>query len=225
MKIWQVARDWSIDGMELVEQPDPAPGPGQVVVRIRAASLNYRDLLTIQGKGGVNKLPLIPCSDGAGEVTAIGESVTRTAVGDRVCPMFFQSWFDGGPSAGNRGLALGGSHPGVLQELMLLDAEGVSRIPDHLSFSEAATLPCAGLTAWRALIVEARIRPGDMVMVLGTGGVSIFALQFAKLRAPRDRGDVFRSEGEARTARRRWARTHMINYPLKRPNGVWKAAG
>ena len=181
MKIWQVAREWSIDGMELVEQPDPTPGPGQVVVRIRAASLNYRDLLTIQGKGGVTKLPLVPCSDGAGEVTAIGDGVTRIAVGDRVCPMFFQSWFDGGPSAGNRRLALGGSRPGVLQELMLLDAEGVSRIPDHLSFAEAATLPCAGLTAWRALFDEARIRPGDTVLVQGTGGVSIFALQFAKL--------------------------------------------
>ena len=186
MKIWQVAREWSIDGMELVEQPDPTPGPGQVVVRIRAASLNYRDLLTIQGKGGVTKLPLFPCSDGAGEVTAIGDGVTRIAVGDRVCPMFFQSWFDGRPSAGNRRLALGGSRPGVLQELMLLDAKGVSRIPDHLSFAEAATLPCAGLTAWRALFDEARIRPGDTVLVQGTGGVSIFALQFAKLAgAPR----------------------------------------
>ena len=181
MKIWQVARDWSIEGMELAEQPDPTPGPGQVVVRIRAASLNYRDLLTIQGKGGVSKLPLIPCSDGAGEVAAIGEGVTRIGVGDRVCPLFFQSWFDGGPSAINRRLALGGSRPGVLQQSMLLDAEGVSRIPDHLSFAEAATLPCAGLTAWRALFDEARIRPGDTVLVQGTGGVSIFALQFAKL--------------------------------------------
>jgi NADPH:quinone reductase-like Zn-dependent oxidoreductase len=181
MKIWQVAHEWSIERMEMVERPDPVPGPGQVTVRIRAASLNFRDLLTVQGKGGVTKLPLIPCSDGAGEVTAIGEGVTRIAVGDRVCPMFFQSWFDGGPSAGNRRLALGGSRPGVLQESMLLDAEGVSRIPDHLSFAEAATLPCAGLTAWRALFDEARIRSGDTVLVQGTGGVSIFALQFAKL--------------------------------------------
>ena len=181
MKIWQVAHEWSIERMEMVERPDPVPGPGQVTVHIRAASLNFRDLLTVQGKGGVTKLPLIPCSDGAGEVTAIGEGVTRIAVGDRVCPMFFQSWFDGGPSAGNRRLALGGSRPGVLQESMLLDAEGVSRIPDHLSFAEAATLPCAGLTAWRALFDEARIRSGDTVLVQGTGGVSIFALQFAKL--------------------------------------------
>src|SRR5256885_14983339 len=114
MKVWQVAHDWSIEGMELTEMPDPAPGPGQVSVRIRAASLNFRDLLTVQGKGGAFRLPLIPCSDGAGEVMATGEGVTRVAVGDRVCPLFFQSWFDGGPSASNRRLALGGSRAGVV---------------------------------------------------------------------------------------------------------------
>jgi NADPH:quinone reductase-like Zn-dependent oxidoreductase len=181
MKTWQVAREWSIDGMEQVEMPDPAPGPGQVVVRMRAASLNYRDLLTVQGKGGVTRLPLIPFSDGAGEIAAIGNGVTRVAVGDRVCPMFFQSWIDGLVSSGSRRLALGGTRPGVLQQHLLLDAEGVSPVPDHLSFQEAATLPCAGLTAWRALFSEARIHPGDTVLVQGTGGVSIFALQFAKL--------------------------------------------
>jgi NADPH:quinone reductase-like Zn-dependent oxidoreductase len=181
LKVWQVAREWSIEGMELVEQPEPEPGPGQVVVRIRAASLNYRDLLTVQGKGGAYKLPLVPCSDGAGEVAAVGTGVTGIAIGERVCPMFFPSWLDGGPSAGNRRLALGGTRPGVLQERMLLDADGISRIPSHLSFVEAATLPCAALTAWRALFDEARIRPGETVLVQGTGGVSIFALQFAKL--------------------------------------------
>lgn len=181
MRVWQIAREWSIDGMELVERPDPEPGAGQVTVRMRAASLNYRDLLTVQGKGGAYKLPLIPFSDGAGEIVAVSEGVTRVAVGDRVCPMFFQSWFDGGPSASNRRLALGGTLPGVLQELRVLDAEGVTRIPDHLSFPEAATLPCAALTAWRALFEEAALRPGQTVLVQGTGGVSIFALQFAKL--------------------------------------------
>jgi NADPH:quinone reductase-like Zn-dependent oxidoreductase len=181
MKVWQVAREWSIDGLELAEQPLPQPGAGEVAVRIRAASLNYRDLLTVQGKGGVTRLPLIPFSDGAGEIIAVGEGVTRVAVGDRVCPMFFQSWFDGGPSAANRRLALGGTRPGVLQEVMVLNAEGVTRIPSHLSFVEAAALPCAGLTAWRALFEEAKLRPGETVLVQGTGGVSIFALQFAKL--------------------------------------------
>jgi len=181
LRVWQIAGEWSIEGMELVERPDPVPGAGQVTVRMRAASLNYRDLLTVQGKGGAYKLPLVPFSDGAGEIVAVGEGVTRVAVGDRVCPMFFQSWFDGGPSASNRRLALGGTLPGVLQELRVLDAEGVTRIPDHLSFPEAATLPCAALTAWRALFEEAALRLGQTVLVQGTGGVSIFALQFAKL--------------------------------------------
>src|ERR1700716_840948 len=167
--------------MDLVERPVPSPGPGQIVVRMRAASLNYRDLLTVEGKGGSYKLPFIPFSDGAGEIAAVGEGVTRVSLGDRVCPMFFQSWFDGRPSAGNRRLALGGTRPGVLQELMVLDAEGVSRMPSNLTFEEAATLPCAALTAWRALFEEAHMRPGDTVLVQGTGGVSIFALQFAKL--------------------------------------------
>ncbi len=181
MKVWQVTREWSIDAMELVERPDPETGAGQIAVRMRAASLNYRDLLTVQGKGGAYKLPFVPFSDGAGEVTAVGDGVTRVSIGDRVCPMFFQSWFDGRPSASNRRLALGGTRPGVLQELIVLDAEGVSRIPDHLTFEEAATLPCAALTAWRALFEEALIRPGQTILVQGTGGVSIFALQFAKL--------------------------------------------
>jgi NADPH:quinone reductase-like Zn-dependent oxidoreductase len=181
LKVWQVAREWSIDAMELVDRPEPEPGPGQVVVRMHAASLNYRDLLTVQGQGGAYKLPLIPFSDGAGEIAAVGQGVSRVAVGNRVCPMFFQSWFDGGPSASGRRLALGGTRPGVLQEMLLLDAEGVTRIPDHLSFAEAATLPCAGLTAWRALFDEAHLRPGQTILVQGTGGVSIFALQFAKL--------------------------------------------
>ena len=157
MKVWQVSREWSIDAMELIEQPDPMPRSGQVVVRMRAASLNYRDLLTVEGKGGSFGLPLIPFSDGAGEIAALGEDVTRIAVGERVCPMFFQSWFD------------------------VLDAEGVSRTPSNLTFEEAATLPCAALTAWRALFEEAHVCPGDTVLVQGTGGVSIFALQLAKL--------------------------------------------
>ena len=185
MKVWQVTREWSIDAMELVERPDPETGAGQIAVRMRAASLNYRDLLTVQGKGGAYKLPFVPFSDGAGEVTAVGDGVTRVSIGDRVCPMFFQSWFDGRPSASNRRLALGGTRPGVLQELIVLDAEGVSRIPDHLTFEEAATLPCAALTAWRALFEEALIRPGQTILVQGTGGVSISRSSLQSLREPR----------------------------------------
>ncbi|MBR1087592.1 NAD(P)-dependent alcohol dehydrogenase [Bradyrhizobium manausense] len=210
MKAWQVARDWSIEGMEQVDVPEPVPGPGQVAVRIKAASLNYRDLLTIQGKGGVTGLPLIPFSDGAGEVVGVGEGVTRVALGDRVCPMFFQSWIDGKVSAAARRYALGGTRPGVLQEVMVLDAEGVSRIPSQLSFPEAATLPCAGLTAWRALFEEANVQPGDTVLVQGTGGVSIFALQFAKLAGA---SVIVTSSSDEKLERARaLGADHTINY-------------
>ena len=210
MKVWQIAREWSIEGMELVERSDPDAGAGQITVRMRAASLNYRDLLTVQGKGGAYKLPLIPFSDGAGDVVAVGEGVTRISVGDRVCPMFFQSWFDGGPSASNRRLALGGTLPGVLQELRVLDAEGVSRIPDHLTFAEATTLPCAGLTAWRALFEEAAVRPGHTVLVQGTGGVSIFALQLAKLAGATV---IVTSSSDAKLERAKaLGADHTINY-------------
>src|SRR5256885_12699683 len=172
VKVWQVSREWSIDAMELIEQPDPMPRSGQVVVRMRAASLNYRDLLTVEGKGGSFGLPLIPFSDGAGEIAALGEDVTRVAVGERVCPMFFQSWFDGRPSASSRRFALGGTRPGVLKELMVLDAEGVSRMPSNLTFEEAATLPCAALTAWRALFEEAHVCPGvpEALKLMKQGG-------------------------------------------------------
>lgn len=210
MKVWQVARDWSIEGLELAELPEPTPGPGQVTVRMRAASLNYRDLMTVQGKGGVTRLPLIPFSDGAGEVIAVGAGVSRVAAGDRVCPMFFQSWIDGKVSADSRRYALGGTRSGVLQEVMLLDAEGVSRVPAHLSFQEAATLPCAGLTAWRALFEEAGVQPGDTVLVQGTGGVSIFALQFAKLAGA---SVIVTSSSDAKLERARaLGADHIINY-------------
>ena len=210
MKVWQIAREWSIEGMELVERSDPDAGAGQITVRMRAASLNYRDLLMVQGKGGAYKLPLIPFSDGAGDVVAVGEGVTRVSVGDRVCPMFFQTWFDGGPSASNRRLALGGTLPGVLQELRVLDAEGVSRTPDHLTFAEAATLPCAGLTAWRALFEEAAVRPGHTVLVQGTGGVSIFALQLAKLAGATV---IVTSSSDAKLERAKaLGADHTINY-------------
>lgn len=210
MKAWQVAREWSIDGMDIVDLPEPQPGPGQVAVRMRAASVNYRDLLTVQGKGGVTRLPLIPFSDGAGEVVAVGDGVSRVALGDRVCPLFFQSWFDGRPDGVSRRLSLGGTRPGVLQEIMLLDADGVSRMPAHLSFQEAATLPCAALTAWRALFDEARLQPGETVLVQGTGGVSIFALQFAKLAGATV---IVTSSSDEKLARAKaLGADHTINY-------------
>ena len=179
MKTWEIQGAYGIDNLRIAERAEPQPGPGQIVVAMKAASLNYRDLTTIRG-GLPHPLPLIPFSDGAGEVVAAGAGVSRVKVGDRVCPMFFQSWLSGPVTAEARARALGGPLPGLLQALMLVDAEGVSKFPDHLSWREASTLPCAALTAWRAITVEAPVGPGDVVLVQGTGGVSIFALQFAK---------------------------------------------
>ena len=180
MKVWRIEEAYGIDNLKQADAPDPKPGPGQIVVEMHAASLNYRDLLTVQGYGGGFPLPLIPFSDGAGVVVAADPSQSRFKPGDRVCPLFFQSWLSGPVTAECRMQALGGPLAGVLQERMLLSAEGATRVPDHLSFEEAATLPCAGLTAWRALTEESRVGAGQTVLVQGTGGVSIFALQFAK---------------------------------------------
>ncbi len=183
MKAFQLQDDWSIDNLRRVERPDPVAGPGQILIRLRAASLNYRDLFVLKRGYGASTgtLPLVPVSDGVGEVVALGEGVTRVALGDRVCPMFFPEWFGGAPRAAHLAAILGGPLDGVMQEIMAIDARSVSRVPGHLSDEAAATLPCAALTAWRALITEGRVKAGDKVLVQGTGGVSLFALQFAKL--------------------------------------------
>jgi NADPH:quinone reductase-like Zn-dependent oxidoreductase len=183
MRAYQLQDDWSIDNLRRVERPDPSAGPGQVLIRLRAASLNFRDLFVLKRGYGASTgtLPLIPVSDGVGEVVALGEGVTRVALGDRVCPMFFPDWMGGAPRAALLAAILGGPRDGTMAELMAIDARSVSRVPAHLSDAEAATLPCAALTAWRALVSEGRVKAGDTVVVQGTGGVSLFALQFAKL--------------------------------------------
>jgi NADPH:quinone reductase-like Zn-dependent oxidoreductase len=155
-------------------------------VRIHAVSWNYRDLLVVQGKYNPKmRLPRIPCSDGAGEVVAIGEGVTRFKVGDRVAGIFMQNWIDGAPDADKSRGALGGDVDGMLAELVVLREEGLVHFPRHLSYEEAATLPCAAVTAWNALIRAGNTKAGDTVVILGTGGVSIFALQFGKMLGAR----------------------------------------
>ncbi|HEX3374966.1 MAG TPA: NAD(P)-dependent alcohol dehydrogenase [Edaphobacter sp.] len=177
---------FGVDHLEQMQLPQLQIAPGKVLIKVHAVSLNYRDLMMVKGfynpKMG---LPRIPCSDGAGEVTTVGEGVDRVRVGDRVCGIFMQRWLDGSLTAEKSKAALGGDVDGMLAEYALLDQDGVVRFPDHLSYEEAATLPCAGVTAWNALHHAGEpgrpARPGENVVIQGTGGVSIFALQFAKL--------------------------------------------
>lgn len=186
MKAYEIQGGFGLDHLKLAERPDPAPGPGQVLLRMRAASLNYRDLMMVAGSYNPRqRLPLIPCSDGVGEVVAVGEGVGRIAVGDRVATLFSQGWMGGRPSVEELRATLGGPLDGALAELMVLPETGVIRVPEHLSDAEAATLPCAALTAWNALAEQGRVAAGDTVLVQGTGGVSIFALQFAQLLGAR----------------------------------------
>src|SRR6185436_12534394 len=160
----------------------PVPGAGQVLVRLKAASLNYRDLLTIKGGyGSRQKFPLVPLSDGAGVVEAVGPGVRNFAPGDRVVGSFFESWIGGEPSEIKMRAALGGAVDGVLAEYRLFPAQALVRTPEHLTDVEAAALPCAGLTAWSAVIKLGNVTPGQTILTQGTGGVSLFALQFAKM--------------------------------------------
>jgi len=183
MKIFQLQEDWSIDNLTLTERPKPEPGPGQVLLKMKAASLNYRDLVVPQRGYGklTGTLPLIPISDGVGEVIAIGEGVGRVAVCDRVCPLMIQSWISGPPTMERLISTLGGPLDGVMTEYMVLSEQGVVKTSEHLSDEEAAALPCAALTAWSAVVTDGQVKAGDRVLVQGTGGVSLFALQFAKL--------------------------------------------
>ena len=180
------AREFSIDALKLGERPVPKPRRGEILVRIKAASLNYRDLaVLVQKYLPTLALPYVPASDAAGEVVEIGEEVTRFKVGDRVMPIYTQGWHDGMPTLELRTKrTLGAPLSGVLQEYVAVPAEDAVSIPAHLSDAEAATLPIAALTAWSTL-QEGGVKPGDTVLVQGTGGVSLFALQFAKLAGAR----------------------------------------
>src|SRR5262245_11702912 len=186
MKAWEIRGGFGIDNLTLSERPDPTPGAGQVLVRMKAWSLNYRDLLVIKGQYNPRlKLPLVPLSDGAGDVAAVGAGVSRVKVGDRVAGLFMQKWIAGEETEATAKSALGGGNDGVLAEQVVMHEDGVTHFPEHLSFEEAATLPCAGLTAWHALVSEGSIKAGDVVLVQGTGGVSLFALQFARMHGAR----------------------------------------
>ena len=186
MKLYELQPRPGLDSITPAQRPDPRPGPGEVLLRMHAWSLNFRDLLVARGAyGAPPQAGLIPLSDGAGEVVEAGPGVTRVRPGDRVAGCFMQGWLAGEVSADYARTALGGAIDGMLTEYKVLSAEGVVKLPASLSYEEAATLPCAAVTAWNALVREARVKAGDVVVLQGTGGVSLFALQFAKLHGAR----------------------------------------
>ncbi len=183
MRAVVVTGEFGLDRIEISSRQATAPGPGEVQLKMSVASLNYRDLLMVQGAYNPRQpLPLVPCSDGVGTVSAVG---TGVEVGDRVCPIFAQAWLAGEPTRAILRTTLGGPLDGTLQESMCVAASGTVPVPDYLSDEEAATLPCAAVTAWSALSTHGGVRAGDTVLVQGTGGVSIFALQLGKAMGAR----------------------------------------
>ncbi len=179
MRVFELQNKTGLAALALAERDDPHPGPEQVLIQMRAAALNYRDLLVLKGLYPDMRLPLVPLSDGVGNVVAVGKDVTRVKPGDRVSGIFDQSWLSN--ALPEKTLSLGGQMDGVLSQHVVLHQDGVVRVPEHLTDEEAATLPCAAVTAWSALMVRGALQPGETVLVQGTGGVSLFALQFARL--------------------------------------------
>ncbi len=201
-----------IESLTMTETPVPQPRRGEVLVHMHAASLNYRDLMIIEGRAARGAPPenLIPLSDGAGTVVAVGPDVTRVTVGDRVAGTFMQTWIAGPIGVEDGASALGGSIDGVLAEYRMFDQNGLVKLPSHLSFEQGATLPCAGVTAWNALFGGQTLYPGETVLVLGTGGVSVFALQFAV--AAGMRVIATSSSDEKLAVIRQLGAAHGINY-------------
>ncbi len=219
MKAYEIVGADGIDALALSDRPTAQPGPGEVLVRMRANSINFRDLSMILDPvpRGI-PFPRIPNSDGAGEVVAVGTGVTEWKTGDRVAGTFFRNWDSGGITAAIMASALGGATEGVLAEEVILPERGLVAIPDYMSY-EAATLPCAALTAWRSLVEEGKLRAGETVLLLGTGGVSIFALQIAKMHG----ATVIQTSGSDEKISRikSMGADHTINY---RSNPDWQDA-
>jgi NADPH:quinone reductase-like Zn-dependent oxidoreductase len=186
-KVWEIKDSFGLENLKSSEREVTTEvGDDEVLVHLTATSLNYRDYLMVIGKYNPRqKLPLVPCSDGAGEVVTVGKKVTKWKKGDRVMPIFAQKWIAGSPDMGSLRSTLGGPNDGCLMEYSIFDQNGLVAIPPHLTDAEAATLGCAGLTAYNAVITFGGIQPGSTVLTLGTGGVSLFALQFAKMMGAR----------------------------------------
>ena len=180
MRAWQIETAFGTANLAQVNVAEPALKPHEVRVKIHACSLNFRDLMVIKGQYNPKQpLPLIPLSDGAGEIVEVGSSVASFNVGDRVCATFSQNWCHGLPDSKTFSQTLGSPLPGMLQESRICEENGIIRFPHYLTYEEAATLPCAAVTAFNAIALQSELRPGDTVLLEGTGGVSLFALQFA----------------------------------------------
>ena len=182
MRTWQLP-EFGIETLALVDAPEPKPAPNQVVIRARAWSLNYRDVMVVKGEYNPKlQLPAVPLSDCSGEVVECGPEVKRARPADRVMGCFMPKWISGELDETASRSALGAGGPaGVAAEYVVFDEQAIVPIPDYLSYEEAATLPCAGVTAWHALVTEGHLRPDEWVLIQGTGGVAVFALQIAKL--------------------------------------------
>ncbi len=212
MRVMQIEKEWGPEHIRPAERPEPKPGRGEVLLKMEAASLNFRDTVLVKRGYGrwSGELPLVPISDGAGRVVAVGEGVTRVKVGDLVCPTFTQGWLSGPIREHLRTGVLGGPRDGVMQELMVLSEEGVVRAPRGYDAVQAATLPCAAVTAWNAVVQQGHVKAGDVVVVQGTGGVSLFALQFAKASGATV---VATSSSDAKLARvKALGADHVVNY-------------
>jgi NADPH:quinone reductase-like Zn-dependent oxidoreductase len=211
MKLHEIRDSFGLDHLLPAERPTPEPGPGEVLIRVRAASLNYRDLLVVLGKYNPRmKLPRVPLSDGAGEIVSVGANVTGWKTGDRVVVPFFPAWLSGDLTAEGAASALGGDVDGMLREFATVRAEALLSIPEHLSFEQAATLPCAAVTAWNGLFVSGQLKPGQTLLLQGTGGVSLFGLQFGKIAGA---NIILISSSDAKLERARaMGADHTINY-------------
>jgi NADPH:quinone reductase-like Zn-dependent oxidoreductase len=211
MKAVELQNTFGLDSLTVVDRPEPKPEAGQVLLRMRAWSLNYRDLLIAKGFYNPKiRLPFVPLSDGVGIVEGIGESVSRMKVGDRVAGCFMPGWVEGEPTEDKAKTALGGGGAGMLAEYVVLPEDGLVHVPEHLTDEQAATLPCAAVTAWHALMAEGSAIPGQTVLVQGSGGVSLFALQFARLAGCRV---IATSSSDAKLARlQALGAAHLINY-------------
>jgi NADPH:quinone reductase-like Zn-dependent oxidoreductase len=212
MRAYQILPGDNIDGLQCVDLTQRELANGEVRIRVHAVSLNYRDLMVASGNYLVNvDNPIIPCSDGAGEVLAVGHGVTRLQVGDRVAASFFPYWQDGRTSPTKIRHALGGDIDGMLAEEVVLHEDALVKIPPQLSYVEASTMPCAGVTAWNAIFESSNdIKPGDTVLLLGTGGVSVLGLQLA--RAAGLRSIITSSSDEKLQRARELGAHHTINY-------------